>query len=224
MSRSATAGPAVLAEHGTSAISDALDLLGSPGAVFGPRRGSGAAPAAGPAFTVAFEPARPGEPAPAADFLDDVPAGAMVVIANAGRHCTVWGDILAQVAARRGVAGTVIDGYCRDLDGIRAVGYSVWALGPFMRSGKNRVRMAAAQVPVVLGTGEDAVTVRPGDLVCADGSGVVTVPVELVGAVTDRVVAVARMEAEVLQDVAAGVPLRDARAARGYDAVARRLS
>jgi regulator of RNase E activity RraA len=67
------------------------------------------------------------------------------------------------------------------------VGYSVWALGPFMRSGKNRVRMAAAQVPVVLGTGEDAVTVRPGDLVCADGSGVVTVPVELVGAVTDRV-------------------------------------
>ena len=224
MSQSATAGPAALAEHGTSAVSDALDLLGSPGAVFGPRRLSGAGPLAGPAFTVAFEPAAPGEPAPAADFLDDVPAGAMVVIANSGRHCTVWGDILAQVAARRGVAGTVIDGYCRDLDGIRAVGYSVWALDAFVRTGKNRVRMVAAQVPVVLGAGEDAVTVRPGDLVCADGSGVVVVPAALVEEVTGQVDRVARMEAQVLRDVAAGLPLREARAARGYHAVGRRLS
>jgi regulator of RNase E activity RraA len=167
---------------------------------------------AGPAFTVAFEPVWPGEPAPAADFLDDVPPGAVVVIANAGRHCTVWGDILAQVACRRGVAGTVIDGYVRDLDGIRAVGYSVWALDAFMRSGRNRVRMAAVQVPVLLGAGEDAVTVRPGDVVCADGSGVVAVPAELVGEVTARVVAVARSEVTVLQAVAAGLPLRDARA------------
>ena len=34
---------------------------------------------------------------------------------NGGReNATVWGDILTWVAHRRGIAGTVIDGACRD--------------------------------------------------------------------------------------------------------------
>lgn len=178
---------------------------------------------AGPAFAVAFAPTRPGEPAPAADYLDDVPAGSVVVLGNAGRRCTVWGDILAGVAIRRGVAVTVIDGYCRDVDGIRRLGYSVWALDAFMRSGKNRVRMVAAQVPVILGRGADPVTVCPGDAVCADGSGVVVVPSRRLDEVAERAARVAAMEAAVLRDVAAGASLRDARAAHGYSAVARRI-
>ena len=144
------------------------------------------------------------------------------MLANAGRRCTVWGNILAEAATRRGVAGTVIDGYCRDLDGIRAIGYPVWALDAFMRSGKNRVRMTATQVPVTLGRGTDVVTVRPGDVVCADGSGVVVVAAHLLDEVADRVARVAEMEAAVLRELAAGVPLRDSRATHGYDQVARR--
>ena len=65
---------------------------------------------------------------------------------------------------------------------------------------------------------------RPGDLVCADGSGVAVVPAALVEEVAGQVERVARMEAQVLRDVAAGLPLREARAARGYHAVGRRLS
>lgn len=211
----------VLARRGTSAVSDALDLLGEDGQVFGPGRLSGTGVVVGPAFTVRFEEVPDGESAPAADFLDDVPPGSVVVIANQGRACTVWGDILAEVALARGVAGTVIDGLCRDIDGIRALDYSMWANGAFMRSGKNRVRMAATQVPVELGP--EARTVHPGAIVCADGSGVVVVPAQLVTRVAELVERIGAMEELVLADVRAGIPLRQARAAHGYNSVARRL-
>jgi regulator of RNase E activity RraA len=210
----------MLREHGTSAVSDALDLLGVDGGLEGLARRSGTGVVAGPAYTVEFAPVEPGERAPAADYIDDVPAGSVVVVANAGRTwCTVWGDILSEVAQRRGVAGTVVDGCCRDVDDIRALGYPVWSAATYMKSGKNRVRLLATQRPVTVG----ATAVDPGDLVVADGSGVVVVPAGLVDDVVAGVRRTAEVEAAVRADVARGVPLAAARAARGYHAVALRV-
>ncbi|MFI1972828.1 hypothetical protein BLA24_31025 [Streptomyces cinnamoneus] len=201
-------------EHGTAAVSDAMDLLGLNGGLERLTRMSGEGTKAGPAYTLGFETVSPGVPAPAAEFIDDVPPGSVVVIANRGRtHCTVWGDILTAVAVRSGLAGTVIDGCCRDLDDIRALGYSVWSLGAYMKSGKNRVRLVTRQEPVEIG---DTV-VHPGDLVCADGAGAIAVPAAHVTEVTGNVLRVAGMEAAVRVDVAAGTPLREARRLHGYN-------
>lgn len=213
---------AVLAARGTAAVSDALDLAGVRGQLWGPRRLSGYGAVVGPAFTVSFEPVEPGSAAAAAEFLDDVPPGAVVVLAPGSTVCTVWGDILTEVAVARGVAGTVIDGLCRDIDGIRELDYSLWARGAFMRSGKNRVRMTAVGRPVVLGQGEEARTVAPGDIVCADGSGVTLVPAARLAQIADTVERIGAMEDLVLKDVRAGVPLREARARHGYNRVALR--
>jgi regulator of RNase E activity RraA len=210
-----------LARLNTSAVSDALDRAGAPGSLWGVQRMSGAGMVVGPAYTVTFEPVPEGERADAADYIDDVPAGAVIVLANAGPHCTVWGDILAEVAVARSIAGTVIDGYCRDIDGIRELGYPVWARGAFMRSGKNRARMVAVGQPVTIGADGDQITVHPGDLVAADGSGVVVVPAGLAAGVVDTVARVADVERLVLADVRSGVPLRAARAAHGYNDVTR---
>ncbi|PPK64838.1 RraA family protein [Actinokineospora auranticolor] len=205
---------ALFAEHGTSAVSDALDRLGVDGGLPGLAARSSARRVAGPAFTVHLEPVAPGTPAPAADYIDDVPAGAVVVLANAGRdHCTVWGDILTEVALRHGVLGTVIDGVCRDLDAIRALDYPLWSLGSYMKSGKNRVRMVAAQVEVtVRGT-----AVAPGDLVVADASGVLVVPSGLLDDTVRELRDVLLVEQAVRDAAAAGVPLRAARREHGYN-------
>jgi regulator of RNase E activity RraA len=219
-----SAQPHPLTHHGTAAVSDALDVAGVSNTLWGVQRLSGAGVVVGPAFTVRFEPVPDGVQAPAADFVDDVPPGSVVVIANEGRHCTVWGDILAEVAVARGIGGTVIDGYCRDIDGIRELGYPMWARGAFMRSGKNRVRMAAMQEPVVVGADGDRITVHPGDVVVADGSGVVVVPAALADEVVHTVSRVAEMEQLVLAEVRAGTPLRVARARHGYNEVARRVA
>ncbi|MBP2705467.1 RraA family protein [Microbispora sp. RL4-1S] len=212
----------VLAARSTSTISDALDIAGLAGAVFGLRRMSGSAVVVGPAFTVMFEPVAEGRPAAAADYIEDVPAGSVVVLANEGRAVTVWGDILTSVALANGIAGTVIDGYCRDVDGIRELGYSVWARDAFMRTGKNRVRMRAVQVPVVIG--DEGVEVRPGDIVCADGNGVLRVPSAAADDIAAEVVRIGEMEERVLRDVRAGLSLRDARLAHGYNRAALRIA
>jgi len=210
---------ASLRRAGTGPVSDALDRLGRNGGLAGLVRMSGHGVVAGPAFTLRFDLVRPGEPAPAAEFVDDVPKGAVVVIATGGcTTCTVWGDILAYVACRRGIAGTVIDGYCRDIDDIRALDYPLWSLGAYMKSGKGRVRLTATGQPVTLG----GTTVHPGDLVCADGAGVVVVPAGQAEEVGRWVAQIEKMEQAIRADLDTGSSLRDARRRHGYGSAALR--
>lgn len=212
-----TAAVELFAAHGTGAVSDALDLLSIDGGLLGLARQSGVGAVCGPAYTLRYEPVAAGERGPAGEFIDDVPAGAVVVVANAARlHCTVWGDILSEVAGRRGVAGTVIDGCCRDLGEIRGLGYPLWSRGAYMKSGKNRVRLVAVQEPVVVG----GTMVRPGDLVCADDAGAVVVPGERLEDVAEQLDRVARMESLVRADIRDGLPLRQARSRHGYNLAA----
>jgi regulator of RNase E activity RraA len=131
-------------------------------------------------------------------------------------HCTVWGDILSEVAGRRGVTGTVIDGCCRDLGEIRALGYPLWSRGTYMKSGKNRVRLVAVGEPVAVA----GVLVRPGDVVCADDAGVLVVPSERLDDVAEQLDRVVAMESLVRADVRNGSPLRQARARHGYNLAA----
>ncbi len=211
----------LFARHGTAAVSDALDLLGrGDTGLPGLRRMSGADSVAGPAFTLRFVPVEPGSPAPAADYIDEVPPGAVVVAANDGRaDCTVWGDLLSVTAARNGVAGTVIDGMCRDLGAIRQVGYPLWSRGSYMKSGKNRALLESVQQPVTV----CGVTVRPGDIVVCDDSGCLFVPAELAEQTAEAVRRVARVEAAIRAELDAGVPLREARGRHGYHALGLRL-
>lgn len=205
---------AVFSGASTASVSDALDMAGVNGGCLGLRALAPGLRAVGPAFTVRFEPVEPGGAASAADYVDDVPAGAVVVLDNGGRtHCTVWGDILARIALARGIRGTVIDGLCRDAADIIRLRYPMFSLGAYMKSGKNRVRMVEVGGAVQVG----GTTVRPGDVVCADDAGVIVVPADLVRETTSRVREIEAMEKAVLLSVEAGERLADARRRHGYN-------
>src|ERR1700730_16525453 len=123
----------------TASISDALDSFGLPGSLHGIRALRRGQRAVGPAFTATYEPVD-ASGGTVGDFLDDVPAGAVVVIDNAGRtDCTGWGGIMSETARERGIAGTVINGTCRDVAVARDVGFPLWSVSQFMRTGKDRV-------------------------------------------------------------------------------------
>ena len=82
------------------------------------------------------------DPGTVGDYIDDLGLGQVVVLDNQGRRdATVWGDLLTTVAAGRGVAGTVIDGVCRDVDRSIELGYPIFSRGNWMRTGKDRVRV-----------------------------------------------------------------------------------
>lgn len=205
---------AVLSRASTAAVSDVLDMLGYNNGLLGIRPLKPGHRVCGPAFTVAFEPVAPGEPAPAADYIEQVPPGHVVALANDGRTwCTVWGDILSALAQSRGIAGTVIDGACRDATEIMALDYPMFSLTAYMKSGKNRVRMVATQVPVTIG----GTHVEPGDWLVGDNSGVVAVPAARRAEVAGLVREVEAMEARVIADVRAGIPLAEARRRHGYN-------
>jgi regulator of RNase E activity RraA len=150
------------------------------------------------------------------DFLDDVEPGQVVVIDNGGRtYCTVWGDLMTINASQRGIAGTVIDGVCRDVPGIRKLRYSIFTKGCYMVTGKDRVQCDGVGIPVSI----SGIQVKPGDIVLGDDSGALVVPAEKAEEVYRVAQEVARKEAIIEDDVRKGVPLREARAKLGYHAL-----
>ncbi|VWC61990.1 RraA family protein [Burkholderia lata] len=210
---------ALLAGLDTPAVSDALDMLGIAGQCLGIMPLADPAQVViGPAFTVRYVPAG-SPPGTVGDFVDDVGTGDVVVIDNDGRtDCTVWGDIMTQYAGLRGIAGTVIDGVCRDVARALADRYPLFTRGRFMRTGKDRVQVEAVNAPVSIGTAR----VCSRDIVVADANGVVVVPRARVREVADIARDIDAVEQRIRDRIAAGATLADARAALGYHTLQRR--
>ncbi|MFI1356483.1 RraA family protein [Streptomyces sp. NPDC020898] len=198
----------------TAAVSDALDRAGIPGALHGLTPLSNDFRAVGPAFTVRYVPIddTTGR-GTVGDFLDDVPPGAVIVIDNGGRtDVTVWGGIMTELAAARGVVGTVVSGVCRDVSASLTHTYPLFTRGRFMRTGKDRVRLAAVGEALMI----SGVEVRPGTLVCADADGVVAVPAAEAERIAESAERIERIEADIVEAVRAGSTLRAAREQLGY--------
>ncbi len=212
---------ALFAGLDTPGVSDALDKLGLPGQCLGimPLNDYRQL-VVGPAYTVQYVSAST-PPGTVGDFIDEVPAGAVVVIANDGRtDCTVWGDIMTQYAGQHGIAATVIDGVCRDVNKALGDGYPIFSRGRFMRTGKDRVQVQALNQPVSIG----GARVCPGDMVVADANGVLVVPRARAAEVAETARRIEAVEAAIREQISAGKSLRQARAALGYHDLQRKSS
>jgi 4-hydroxy-4-methyl-2-oxoglutarate aldolase len=196
----------------TSTISDALDKLGVECAVEGLRPMIQGQRIAGQAITLAYLPVGIGG-GTMGDFLHLTQPGDIVALDMRGRtDCTCWGNILTEAAQKQGLSGTIIDGANRDVGESRAFGYPIWSRAGFMRTGKDRWMMQAANVPICLG----GIRVEPGDLLCADDNGVVVVPASLAAKVLDIVQGISAKEALIQDEVRAGTDLATARATHSY--------
>jgi 4-hydroxy-4-methyl-2-oxoglutarate aldolase len=204
----------------TSGLSDAMDRLDIPGQVAGVRAIGTTRSLCGPAYTVRYRPVQAvGETV--GDFIDDVPAGAVVVIDNQGRtDCTVWGDILTETAHLRDLAGTVIDGICRDAQACEDVNYPLFARANWMRTGKDRVAVDAVGGPVDIG----GVYVAPGDLVVGDRDGVVVLPGGRVVEIVELAEEIETAEQRIRLAVRSGERLDAARGKTGYHELQRRIN
>ena len=191
----------------TATLSDALDRLGIAGQCHGIAPRSTAFRFTGRAYTVRYGPAA-NPPGTVGDYIDEVPPGAVVVLDNGGREdCTVWGDILTEIASRKGIAATVIDGICRDAMLCLELGYPVFSRGHWMRTGKDRVQVEAVNVPVTIGQAR----VQPGDLLRGDTDGVIVIPREHEAAVLAAAEEIHAAEARIRAAVRGGLRLDEAR-------------
>ena len=196
----------------TASISDAMDKLGIPCGLLGIQAVIPGQKICGEAFTVHYVPCGM-EKGTVGNFIDDVKPGQVVVIDNAGRtYCTIWGDIMTFTAKTKGIEGTVIDGVCRDVDGIRKLGYPIYSKGKYMVTGKERVQVDAVNVPVAI----SGVQVRPGDIILADESGAVCIPKERAEEILGIAKHIEEVEQAIIAEVKKGSTLKDARKKLGY--------
>lgn len=124
----------------------------------------------GPAYTVRIIPGQGG----CGDAIDAARPGDVLVIDARGRtDAIVWGELFSGRAGRRGIAGAVVDGAVRDLEGVAELAFALFARavvpGTAPWGGDGTLR-----VPVTVGR----VRVRPGDIIFADEMGVVAVAAE----------------------------------------------
>ncbi|HEX3809853.1 MAG TPA: RraA family protein [Rhizomicrobium sp.] len=193
-------------------LSDAMDRLGIAGQCFGIMPLDRTFNLCGRAWTLRYGPVGQ-DPGTVGDYIDDLGEGDVVVLDNQGRmDVTVWGDLLTSTASRRKVAGTVIDGICRDVDRALKLNYPIFARGNWMRTGKDRVRVEATAEPVCIG----GVRVEAGDWLRGDGDGIVSVPQARVEEVIAAAQEIQAAEDHIRGAIEAGADLRKARADYGY--------
>jgi len=135
-----------------------------------------------------------------------------VLVVQSQQSGAQWGDIAAYYAKKKGLAGVVVDGYIRDTDELVEIGSAVWAtlIGP---STPTKTGHGLVNAPIVCA----GVRVEPGDLVAADGDGVIVIPRGEAAAVVQRArERTTREETQRAQIDAGGRPWELHGAAQGY--------
>lgn len=193
----------------TTNVSDAMDSLGIRGATYGIRPiWEGSQKIIGKAVTVKMTAAgiskTPNHLGVKAIHLAE--AGDVVVVDNGGRLDTsCWGGVLTVAAKTKGLSGVVIDGACRDVDEYVQEDFSVYARGAVVATARGRIMEEATNVMVQFG----GVQVRPGDIVMADRSGVVIIPIEKLDEVIRKAEQLMEKEEAMIAEIRSGVSILD---------------
>jgi 4-hydroxy-4-methyl-2-oxoglutarate aldolase len=130
--------------------------------------------------------------------------GDVLVVAAGGSQHAVAGELFAGEAARRGMAGIVIDGFCRDTATLKRMILPVYARGATPRAA-SAVVAPEVNVPVLLGD----VPVNPGDILLGDDDGIVVATEAELAAAIDKAEAIQAAEDALCSSMADGVSLFD---------------
>ena len=157
----------------------------------------------GRAFTVK---AYPGSIITVHKALVEASAGDLIVVDGEGDvgSGALLGEIMALECQTKGFAGIVIDGAVRDVDGLKELGFPVFARGVTPRVGTNR-RLGRTQVPVSCG----GIVVHPGDMIFGDNNGVVAIPQDKEDGLAAALAALLAKEEKMMEDIRRGIFLAD---------------
>jgi regulator of RNase E activity RraA len=149
--------------------------------------------------------ARPGDNLMVHKALQVAEPGDVIVVNTCGSTETaVFGELMCQTAAAKGLGGIVVDGAIRDVDGITKLRFPAFSRtvspGSCDKDGPGELN-----VPISCG----GTVVAPGDVVVGDADGVVVVPSEKVEEVLALVAQLIEREAARIDEIRAGVLFKE---------------
>jgi len=133
------------------------------------------------------------------EAIDRAKPGDVIVIDACGGEIAVWGELASWSCKTKGVAGVVIDGAARDIDSIIDLGFPCFSRHIASNAGEPKGYGGIGQEIVCGG-----VTVRSGDWIIGDESGVVVVPQEHALEVANRALDVLERENRVREEIKRG--------------------
>ncbi len=200
----------------TTNLSDALDIIGSSGAVIGIRPMFECAKVVGRAVTIKITAAGPVRSSRhlGVEAIAAAEPGDIIVIDNHGdvrNNC--WGEVLSCAAKVKGVSAVVVDGAVRDLDICQEMAFPVYARGAVPITARGRITQEAYNCLVRIGD----VQVRPGDIIVADVNGVVVIGSEKLDEVIEQAEALMDKEERMKADLLAGMDVLAVDAKYNYE-------
>jgi RraA family protein len=138
------------------------------------------------------------------EALRDAQPGEVLAIDAGGGHRAVAGELFATEAARKGLAGIVIDGACRDTARIATMAFPFYARCSSPMAGTVE-RLGEAVKSVLCG----GVTVAEGDWLIGDRDGIIAVAGDRLDELLTRAEAIQSAEARVLARLESGISLFD---------------
>lgn len=133
--------------------------------------------------------------------------GDVIVMDADGAEVSCMGGLSTTVAVARKMEACIVYGGVRDVATIRDKQYPVWTAHITPRSGKYRIEAMEINGPVTVA----GVQVRPGDLVVADDTGVVIVPLERAEEVLRRAQEAVAKEQRIMELLSSGASLEEMR-------------
>ncbi len=141
-------------------------------------------------------------------MIDAAGPGQVIVVDNAGHEVSTWGGLATFAAKTKGIAGLVCDGGVRDKEEMLDHRFPVFTRHMTPLTGRTRLKIAAIGEPISCG----GVRVRNGDIIVADGSGVVCIPAEHAEKVADLAERYAADDEAAQAEIAKGLSFREAMA------------
>ncbi len=141
-------------------------------------------------------------------MIDAAGRGNILVIDNGGHSVSTFGGPATLAAKVKGIAGLVVDGGVRDREEMIEHMFPVFARHMTPLTGRTRLAITGVNEVVACG----GVRVGPGDVIVADGSGVVCIPANRAAKVLELATRYAADDAEAAGELAKGLTFSQAMA------------
>jgi len=133
------------------------------------------------------------------EAIDKAEKGQVLVIDVSGSKTAVWGELATWSAKLKGLSGVVIDGAVRDLDDIIKMNFPIFCRHVSSNAGEPK---GFGEIGAEIRCGGQ--TVRSGDWIIGDDSGVVVVPQEIAQEIANRALDVKEQENRIREEIKGG--------------------